>query len=266
MLHFTPLYALYITCLLISGCTDSSDEGGEILVVPNQSNENQSSMDEMDMGQSDVSPEGVELSIRAIDPLTNQGVIGLSATLAQDILGSSNDNTRTTDSNGKVTFNLSAESNYEVILEGTGFVAHHLFGELGSQSTEQISFVSNQSLTQQVYSALGMTPAQDKGIVVIGLDLPNLSPAVGTSVDLNAEYEKAFVLGSFGPSEGNEVITGGSGFVSFANVVPGQVEVLIQANEGENCAVFPLNETTSLILPVYAGEVSIVAFTCQTNW
>lgn len=260
MPQFTFTHSISLGLLLLIGCDDSPNEGGEVLVIQTQND-----MSPNDMGPGELETNGIELSIRAIDPLTNQGVSGLSATLVQDTSDDFNENVLTTDSNGRATFSVNEQSNYEVILEGSGFVAHHLFGELGNQPAEQISFVSNESLTQQVYSALGMTPALDKGIVVIGLDLPNLAPAVGTSVDLNTEYEKSFILGSFGPSEGNEVIAGGGGFVSFANVLPGQVEVVVQANDGEVCAVFPRNETTRLTLPVYAGEVTIAAFTCEVN-
>ena len=265
MLRFTSLYNLFLSSLLIFGCNESSDPKEDILVVTAQSDEGQNNLSEIDMGSEPVSTEGVDLSIRAIDPLTNQGVTGLTATVVQGHLGLSHEGGSITDSNGTVTLSMNTGTSYEVSLEGPGFVPHHLFGELGNESAEQISFVSNENLTQQVFSALGMMPAQDKGIVVIGLDLPNLAPAVGTSVDLNAEYEKSFILGSFGPSEGNEVIAGGGGFVSFANVSPGQVEVLVQAKEGDRCAVFPRNENSNLTLPVYAGAVSIVAFTCESE-
>ena len=212
-------------------------------------------------GGEELGPE-VTLTVKALNPLSGQGLAELSASL---VSSAPEGQASITDMSGEASFSVPAGSSYEVTLDAEGYSTHHLFGELGMSDATQISFVSADTLTRQVFSALGLTPNQETGIVVIGLDRPDLSPAIGTSAELSTDYAEAFVLGNFGPSRGREVITGGGGFVSFANVTPGEVEVLVTPAEGERCAVFPRNESTSFTIPVYAGQVSIVAFTCQAE-
>lgn len=264
--NFT-LYLLVLSFFFSFSCQEPEGDNDRVLVITPPTDMGSNEVDMSSSENSDqsmpVMVEGIELSLRAINPLSNQGVAGLTANLVLDGSSDAMDNMAITDSTGTVKFNVEERINYEITLEGDDYVTHHLFGEIGDQPAEQISFVSTQSLTQQVLSSLGLTSDPNKGIVVIGLDRPNLAPAIGTSVDLDTEYDKAFILGSFGPSEGNEIISGGGGFVSFANVLPGQVNVLVQPQAGENCTVFPRNESAEYVIPIYAGEVSIVAFICQ---
>ena len=172
-----------------------------------------------------------------------------------------------------ITFDLPSQSEYEVILSGEGYSAHHLFGALGDQNATQISFVSTDQLTQQVFTALGIQPSMDKGIVVIGLDRPNLAPAVGASAELESPYEKVFYSRSIGPSEGSSVIAGGGGFVSFAKCRARRHPRLHSSARKPTLRAVPRDdwsqeisaEEPNYILPVYAGEVSIVAFNAEDD-
>ena len=267
--HLSLSLTLFCTGTFCFSCDGESQVDGEVIYVP-------SSMTGSDMGDfldqgEQMNPLDMEspddlltLTIRAIDPLSGQGVSGLTLTLAAGEVGDSvEDEQLSTDQSGTASIRLAPLSDYEVIINGEGYSAHHLFGSLGESDATQISFVSPDTLTAQVFSALGTSPDPTKGIVVIGLDQPNLAPAVGTRADLSSDYEKSFTLGSFGPSEGNEVISGGGGFVSFANVSPGEAIVSVEPKMAERCAVFPRNESSEYTLPVYAGEVSVMAFICQ---
>ena len=272
------LWLILISSSLTYGCdSDQSSDSGVIVIA--QSPEEESMIADASTSEEVTSDQGVEepsedvqLTIKAINPLNSSGLSGLSATWPEALDLRPRADTLTDDS-GSITFDLPSQSEYEVILSGEGYSAHHLFGALGDQNATQISFVSTDQLTQQVFTALGIQPSMDKGIVVIGLDRPNLAPAVGASAELESPYEKVFTLGQFGPSEGSSVIAGGGGFVSFANVEPGDIRVFVQAPENQRCALFPRDdwsqeisaEEPNFILPVYAGEVSIVAFTCKDD-
>ena len=59
------------------------------------------------------------------------------------------------------------------------------------------------------------------------------------------------------------VVEGGGGFVSFAQVAPGQTEVNVLPAEGYTCMVFPSETQDSFTLDVVANQVSLVAFTCR---
>ena len=250
----------------LTACQNPDESSGEVLVIdPVISDMNMEAEQTLDMtvDMTEDMVGSIQLSIQALNPLSNQGIADLEAELVSE---ESRRNPIVTDLSGQASFPLNPFSSYEVTLQAEGYSPHHLFGELGDQDALQISFVSSDTLTSQVFSALGITPDANKGIVVIGLDRSNLSPAVGTKAELNGAYELAFTLGSFGPSLGQEVISGGGGFVSFANVEPGNIDVLVEPVEGETCAIFPKNESTSFSIPVYAGAVSIVAYTCQSEF
>ena len=259
---------IFIFIFPLFACQESDTSSGEVLVIdPITVDMNIASEEMMDSElarDSEINEqEQVQLTIQALNPLSSQGVAELEADLFLE--GQSTEMPILTDPNGQAIFQVSSSSSYEVRLQSTGYSTHHLYGELGDNNAKQISFVSNDSLTNQVFSALNISPDPSKGIVVIGLDRPNLSPAVGSKAELNGAYELAFTLGSFGPSMGQEVVAGGGGFVSFANVEPGMLEVMVEPAPGETCRLFPKNQSESFTIPVYAGEVSIVAYTCQAT-
>ena len=155
------LYLLVLTFFFSFSCQEPEDDNDRILVIPPPTDMGSNQIDMSANEDSDQSMsimvEGVELSLRAINPLSNQGVAGLTANLVLDGSTDAMDSMGTTDSTGTVKFNVQDQSNYEVTLEGDDYVTHHLFGEIGDQAAEQISFVSTQSLTQQVLSSLGIT-------------------------------------------------------------------------------------------------------------
>ena len=251
----------FLLALTLGACQSSDDSSGEVLVLGSIATDMSAAHEDTTDSEFELQEEQLELTIQALNPLSAQGVVGLEAELF--IEEQSVAIPQVTDTNGEASFQLPPFTHYEVRLQGDDYSTHHLFGELGENNAQQISFVSNDGLTTQVFSALNISPNSNKGIVVIGLDRPNLSPAVGSKAELNGTYEVAFTLGSFGPSVGQEIISGGGGFVSFANVDPGMVEVIVESAPGELCQLFPRNESESFTIPVFAGEVSIVAYTCQ---
>ena len=207
------------------------------------------------MSPSDVEPLMISMTVRAINPLSNQGVNGVTVTSGQEV--------QITDMNGAATINVEARAPYMVTLSAEMTAPHVLYGISGELPFTQITFMSTDPLTAQVFGLLGLQPDPTTGIVVIGLDTPNLSPAIGASAELNLSYESAFTLGAVGPVRGRRVLEGGGGFVSFAQVTPGEAEVRISPPEGERCLVFAADVEEPPLLPVIAGQVSVMAFTCR---
>lgn len=208
----------------------------------------------------------VSLTIQAINPLTQSGISGLSATI---VLTDREDEAviedQLTDAMGQVTFSLPSQTQYQISFQAEGYPTHHLIGEVANSSARQVTFISTLRLRQQVLGALNLSSDENLGLVVIGLDLPTLAPALGASADLNSEYEAAFVLGSFAPRLGQEIAPDVGGFVSFANVVTGEAEVIVTPPENSRCAVAPAERDETKRVPVYAGEVTILIFTCRPN-
>ena len=85
------------------------------------------------------------------------------------------------------------------------------------------------------------------------------------SQDLFPVTKTKFSFGSTRPALGQTIISGGGGFVSFANVTPGDVQITVTPPEGSGCALFPAERDEQPTVQVYAGEVTVVAFTCKPN-
>jgi len=168
-----------------------------------------------------------------------------------------------TDMYGTATVNVEANTPYAVTLSAELTAPHVLYGISGELPFTQITFMSTDTLTAQVFGLLGLQPDPSTGIVVVGLDTPSLRPAVGASAELSSSYESAFTLGATGPVRGQRVVEGGGGFVSFAQVMPGETEVRVTPPEGQGCLVFPAEVEEPPLLPVIAGQVSVMAFTCR---
>ena len=216
-----------------------------------------------------VASDVTTLSVRALNPLSGSGVEGMTAELAteplNDEMGLTGVTNAITTMDGVAAFGAQLNTTYEVVLTSDQHAPHHILGDLGDEPAEQVTFVSTFSLTNQVFSLLNLTPDPNKGIVVVGLDLPNLAPAVGASAELNQEYESAFVFGAVAPSTGQTVLAGGGGFVSFANVTPGEALITVTPPESSLCTVFPAERRDQPRVQVYPGEVTVIAFTCRAE-
>ncbi len=113
-----------------------------------------------------------------------------------------------------------------------------------------------------VFGLLGLVDDPAKGILVVGLDAPNLVPAVGAAATLDVEHGEAFVFGGQLPTPGQAIPAGEQGFVTFPNVSPGWVTIDTTFPTGD-CRSFP-SETENNQVQVIAGEVAVVAFTCRS--
>jgi hypothetical protein len=168
-----------------------------------------------------------------------------------------------TDGDGRALVSLLGEQGFVVRAEGGNLLPHLLQGQAGLEDFVYISFVATQNLTDQVLSYLGGSWDPDTGIVVVGLDTPELAPATGAGASLDGDYELAFVFGPSLPEAGTTLVEGGSSIVTFVGVPPGTVSILAEPAEGSACQLFPALSGSQAQVQVEAGVVSVLTFTCE---
>ena len=197
----------------------------------------------------------VSASIRVVDPSGGNGATGVTV--------SSEYSEALSDETGVGAVVVLPSTSYEIALSIEGTRTLRVFGIASDTSFEQITYMSPEMITSFVYNSLGLTDDPEKGILVVGLDLPNLAPAVGASAAINLTSDAAFVFAGFSATQTNTIPAGGQGFVTFPNVEPGLAQITVSYPEGA-CQVFPA-EAGALDVPVAAGEVSVIAYTCRAG-
>jgi hypothetical protein len=208
----------------------------------------------------------VSITVRVINGATGQGVAGMFATVEQGKDESNQNNVileGMTSVQGEVTLQVLSNQFYHILMTAPGYDDHVLYGYAGDQDFTQITFASAQSLTNQVFSLVNITPSPDKAIIVVGLDRANLAPALGAQAAIMPMSGSGFTLVNSFPTLGTTLTEGALGFVFFANVDPGEITLSALALEGETCAVFPANQESDIQVDVQAGQVVIAAFTCE---
>jgi len=195
----------------------------------------------------------VEASVGLIDAVSGTAPAGAEITFADETV---------IVEQGTAAVDVPSGAPFEILADAPGYSRYHLFGLAGTADFELVSFVSSDSLTSQVMTMLGETLDDSRGILVVGMDTPSLQPAVGASVSIDADSGQPFIFAGQVPEHGNEVIEGGSSFVSFPNTSPGPVQLTVTPPDGQACHAYPgpgeMNE-----IDVHAGDVSVVSYTCE---
>lgn len=204
----------------------------------------------------DVTPP-VIATARLLNPMSGAGVAGMTVT---DIVDGA---VCTTDGQGECALEVAGGASFHLAATDGEHLEHRLFGVAAAEDFTTISFVATAQLTDQVYSLLDVSRDESMGTVVVGLDRPNLSPASGASAAIDAASEMVFVFGATRPEEGDTIVRGGNGVVTFVNVPPGPVTVSATGAEGTTCEVAPAREQTAHIVESVAGAVSVVTFICE---
>jgi hypothetical protein len=189
---------------------------------------------------------------KLLDPATGRGVSNVTVSMGSQAA--------LTDSQGEAELTI-PEGQYAVRMVKAGVRVHTIYGVSAGMDFQQVTYFSSEQITRLVFGSLGIQDDPTAGTVVVGLDLPNLAPAVGASAALDADSSPPFVLTQSGAVAGNQINRGQLGFVSFPNVAAGPVAVTVTFPTGQ-CAVFPAESGVEQMI-VAAGEVSIVAYTCR---
>lgn len=250
-ISLTDLRLGVLLAVVVLGCGDTEDEVSSApLLVPDAgvTSDVGDGVPELDM----MAAASVTARFKLLDPVSARGVSGVSASFESQM--------STTDGQGETTLDLTMGA-YAVRFEKSGVRAHTIFGVSNEQAFTQVSYFSSEQITRAVFGSLGIADDPTRGTVVVGLDRPNLSAAVGATASLDAASDPPFVLSRTGAVTGDTIGQGQLGFVTFPNVQPGLVDVTVGYAGGE-CAIFPAEEG-AVSLVVEPGEVSVVAYTCR---
>ena len=194
----------------------------------------------------------INATIRLLNPANGSGFAGVSVT--------GDEGSAESDELGRATLPVRAGA-YALRLEAPGARPHRLFGVSGEVDFEQISYLSPDMITGFVFNLLGIEDNPDEGILVVGLDLPSLAPAVGAEATLDRESGSPFVFAGSQPTLSSVIPEGGQGFVTFPGLAPGPVQVRA-TYPGGGCVLFPAGPEGEAAVEISAGEVSILAFSC----
>jgi len=237
-----PLFVL--TGIFALGCAESAGDPPSIEAVP-----------ACELPNTESSGATVDASIRIIDVMSGSGMADVTVQNAAEEIVS-------TDSNGTATLPVPSESTFSMLLQRQDAIDHLLFGPTGTADFDYITFMATQFLVSGVTASLGATIEEGTGVVVVGIDYDNLSPAVGASADLDGEHGEPWVLSNSGAAFGDTILPGAMGMVAFSNVQPGDVCVSVTPPEGATCTAYPGGGEMPAI-PVQAELVTVVTFHCR---
>lgn len=221
-----------VLVLAVASCHSSPDEGGAVEPPP--------------------TVEPVLGNFQLIDAATGKGFSGGTLSLGQA--------TAQTDAQGRATLEVPPGA-FDVKLTGSNIATYTLAGAAGAVDFSFISYVSTRTTASQVAALLGTKLDPTRGILVVAADDPQLKPAVGAKVAIDAEADAPFILSSVGPKPGDTVVAGGS-FVSFFNVAPGAVRIDLTPPAGRTCHVAPGPGPRDAV-DVSADGVTVIAYVCE---
>ncbi len=170
--------------------------------------------------------------------------------------------TKTTGPNGATTLDVPKGGTYHVVTTHEDYHDYHVFGSAGSYDFSYITLVSQMDLYNQVTSQVGVVPDPEKGFIVVSVHDDMNVPTVGTKIEIDVAYEKAFTLQGFTPVETDVVVENGQSFVTFANTEVGTVTPTITPPDGFSCKVFKDGAET-MEMEVFPGAISVITFHCQ---
>ncbi len=224
-----------LSCLFAFSCATASKEG--------------------DSGALTGTGPTIQATIRTLDATTGGGVADVS-------VDNSMGEVTTTDSGGTATVSVTGNSTFEVLLQKEGSIDHLLFGPTGDEDFEYVTFFASESMVDMVLGMLNISPGPETGVVIVGIDYDDLSPAVGATASIDSAHDNPWVLGGMGPAFGNTINAGDMGMVAFSSVPPGDVSVSVTPPADADCTAFPGGGEMPQA-PVSASQVTVVTFHCR---
>ena len=208
-------------------------------------------------GPEDPTPDQVtvDATVQVLDPMSGAGMADVT------VLNSAGDS-NSTDSEGRATVTVAGNATFEVLLQRDGALDHLLFGPTNDQDFDYITFMSTESLFSTVQSMLGVSTEDGTGMLVVGIDFDDLSPAVGASAAIDLEHDSPWLLGNMGAAFGDTIGEGVMGMVAFPNVEPGSATITVTPPEGTECTAFPGGQEMPPT-PVIGERVTVVTYRCR---
>ena len=169
-------------------------------------------------------PKPVLVDITLLDAI--QGAPMGNATLTSTL------DEQTTDATGTASVLVQEEQAITVIATAPGYTPHHLELFSGRTNYSAVSLMASRQAGLQIYSLLSpaLEVQPDKAIVIVALDNPDLSPAVGAQATISGNSDDPFILTSISASYGNEVTSAAAGFVAFPNVEVGPHTITVTSH------------------------------------
>jgi hypothetical protein len=171
--------------------------------------------------------------------------------------------TDTTDSAGKVTLTLPANTTSAIGLEQAGFPDHILYATMLDVDRAEAFDLGSDATNSAVATALSLTPDPSKGQLSVGVidGAPGSSNRLpGATIGIDAASEAQLVFDSSaasGFSPGDTTLAGSSSASIFVNVDPGTITPTITPPSGYTCDLGP---TT---VEVEANGYTIVNYYCH---
>ncbi len=198
----------------------------------------------------------INATVVVLDAMSNSGIADMTVVSGQGQSASTN-------SAGSATVLVPADSTFQVRLQKEGDIDHVLFGPTGSEDFQYVTFFAQQSMIDMVVGMLGATTVEGTGVVVVGIDYDDLSPAVGATASIGAAADTPWVLGGMGPAYGDTIPAAGMGMVAFPNVPAGNLTVdVTPPPSASECTAFPGGGEMPEV-PVGMNEVTVVTFHCR---
>ena len=242
---------LFWTALVTAGCTGKGIPGDTGAIGDGNPSNNPAS-DDTATGQGNT----VNATLMVLDAMDGSGLAGI------EIEAPTNE-TALTATDGSATFSIDSGGTFQFRVQGDSVLEHLIFGPTGNEDFVYMTFLATENLLQQVTTTLGATTAPETGMIVVGIDYDDLSPAAGATASIGSSHDLSWVFASSGPAYGNTIpSTAGLGVVVFPNVPPGQVGVTITPPPGATCSAFPGGGQMPNV-PVWMNHVTVVTFHCR---
>ncbi|MCP4675310.1 MAG: hypothetical protein GY854_07355 [Deltaproteobacteria bacterium] len=223
----------------------------------------------------DTDPDDTDDAVDAgdTDPDTqdNEGTVEMTL-VVQDAFGSLipgidvtyEGETKPTGPAGAARFDVPGGGTYHLMTTHEDYHDYHVYGSAGQTDFVYVTIVSQMDLYNQVTASISVLPDPEKGFIVVSVHDDMNVPTVGTKIEVDAAYDKAFTLQGFTPVESDVVVENGQSFVTFANVDTGAVTPKISPPDGFICKVFK-NGSDTMEMEVFPGAITVITFHCQAE-
>ena len=153
------------------------------------------------------------------------------------------------------------DSQFQILIEAENYVTHQFTAMSGQEDLSLVSYFAKEDLSVAMYDMLELEPNPEKGILIVALDNPNLSPAVGAVAEIDANHDGAFVMSGMGVDFSNTVSSVG-GFVAFPNVDPGETNIEITPPDGKTCWFHAVGGEGATV-NIEAQQATVAFFICD---
>jgi hypothetical protein len=249
---------------LLLACTGKDDDSGvandDTSVVTGDSGD---SADTGDSGtDTSTQQEDVMGTFSLLDLLTGTPVEGAALTSGSE--------TAVSDADGLATVPVEANGDHVVHITASGYRVHHIELTTDAADFGMTLHMASDAAVRGISALFGVTADPALGMLVVSVEEPDGSggfdPIVGATVSLDTSYDLAIVSdpdGTSGYSEGNMLVEGGSTFVVFGNVTPGEVRITVQTPTSMACTTAPSETSLDVSANVFADEFTTIVYVCR---